>query len=64
MSNSLSTMLLVGIGGAGCAMARGVTRAFGEGLRYVLTDTDAKTGDAGGPFVLIGGDRLFACARE
>ena len=58
MSNSLSTMLLVGIGGAGCAMARGVTRAFGEGLRYVLTDTDAKTGDAGGPFVLIGGDRL------
>jgi len=51
-------MLLIGIGGAGCAMVRGVTRAFGDGLRYVLADTDAKTGEAGGPFVLIGGDRL------
>jgi cell division protein FtsZ len=58
MSDPLSSMLLVGIGGAGCAMARGVMRAFGDGLRYVLTDTDAKTGEAGGPFVLIGGDRL------
>ena len=51
-------MLLVGIGGAGCAMTRGVTRAFGDGLRYVLADTDAKTGEADGPFILIGGDRL------
>ena len=58
MNNSTSSMLLVGIGGAGCAMTRGVTRAFGDGLRYVLADTDAKTGEAGGPFILIGGDRL------
>ena len=58
MSDTTSSMLLVGVGGAGCAMARGVMRAFGDGLRYVLADTDAKTGEAGGPFVLIGGDRL------
>ena len=58
MSDRLSSMLLIGIGGAGCTMVRGVTRAFGDGLRYVLADTDAKTGESGGPFVLIGGDRL------
>lgn len=53
-----SSMLLIGIGTAGCAIVRGVNRAFGEGLRHVLLDTDAKTGAAGGPFVLLGGDRL------
>ena len=58
MNPQTSTMLLMGIGGAGCAMARGVGRAFGEGLRFLLVDTDARTGEAGGPFVLIGGDRL------
>ena len=58
MSAHTSSMLLLGIGGAGCAMVRGVNRAFGEGLRFLLTDTDARTGDAGGPFVLIGGERL------
>lgn len=51
-------MLLIGIGGAGSSMARGVSRAFGEELRYVLADTDAATGLAGGPFTLLGGDRL------
>jgi cell division protein FtsZ len=58
MSASSSSLLLIGIGGAGCAIARGVNRAFGDGLRYVLTDTDAKSGEAGGPFTLLGGDRL------
>ncbi len=58
MSDTISSMLLIGIGGAGCAMARNITHAFGENLRYVLTDTDAKTGEYDGPFVLIGGDRL------
>ena len=53
-----SPMLLVGIGGAGSAIARGVNRAFGGGMRYLLADTDAATGQAGDPFVLIGGDRL------
>ncbi len=58
MSDSSSSMLLVGVGGAGCAMARGVMRAFGDSLKHVLADTDAKTGEADGKFVLIGGDRL------
>ena len=53
-----SSMLLIGVGGAGSAMARGVSRAFGDNLRFVMTDTDATTGQAGGNFVLIGGDRL------
>jgi cell division protein FtsZ len=51
-------MILIGVGGGGCAIASGVNRAFGGDLRHVLTDTDAKTGTAGGPFVLIGGERL------
>ena len=36
-----SSMILLGIGTAGSAMARGVSRAFGGGLRLVLADTDA-----------------------
>ena len=56
--NQDSPMILIGIGTAGCNIARGVNRAFGEDLRYVLADTDAASGIAGGPFVLIGGDRL------
>ena len=53
-----SHMLLIGIGTAGSAIARGVSRAFGDGLRYILSDTDASTGQSGGPFALLGGDRL------
>lgn len=56
--NETSPMLLIGIGGAGSAMARGVNRAFGNGLRYILADTDAATGNEEEPFVLLGGDRL------
>ena len=56
--NDSSQMLLLGIGTAGCAMARGVCRAFGGSLRHALADTDAATGAAGGPFTLLGGDRL------
>ena len=56
--NGNSPLLLIGIGTAGCAVASGVNRAFGEGLRYVLMDTDASAGDFGGPFTLLGGDRL------
>ncbi len=56
--NGTSPMLLIGIGGAGCSMARGVGRAFGDGLRYVLADTDAASGQDGEPFLLLGGDRL------
>ena len=54
MNDSKSSMILIGIGGAGSAAARGVSRAFGPGLRYVLADTDAATGAEGEPFVLSG----------
>lgn len=58
MTVSSSPLLLIGIGGAGCTIARGVNRAFGDGVRHLLVDTDAKSGEAGGPFMLLGGDRL------
>jgi len=56
--NAQSPILLIGIGGGGGAIARGVNRAFGGDLRHLLADTDAKSGEAGGPFTLLGGDRL------
>lgn len=56
--NDASSMILIGIGTAGSAVARGVSRAFGEGLRFVAADTDAATGQGDGRFVLLGGDRL------
>ena len=56
--SSETSMMLIGIGTAGSAMARGVSRAFGGGLRLLVADTDASTGEAGGPFALLGGDRL------
>lgn len=56
--NTSSSMLLIGIGGAGCAIARGVNRAFGGDMRHLLADTDASTALDGEPFALIGGDRL------
>lgn len=58
MSESSSSMLLVGIGTSGCRMAQSVAASFDGSLRYVLADTDAKSGALGGPFTLIGGDRL------
>ena len=58
--NDSSSMMLIGIGTAGCAMARGVSRAFGDGLRYLLVDTDAASAldSDGESFTLLGGDRL------
>ena len=53
-----SPILLIGIGGAGASIARGINRASGDGVRYVLADTDATTGSTDAPFVLLGGDRL------
>ena len=54
--NSESPMLLVGVGTAGCAIARGVGRAFGGNMRCLLADTDATSGEGGGTFTLLGGD--------
>lgn len=50
--------MLIGVGTAGCALARGVQKAFGQNLRLLLTDTDAATGTGEGTFLLLGGDRL------
>ena len=58
MTNSSSPLLLIGVGGAGCSIARGINRASGEGLRHILADTDATTGSIGEPFILLGGERL------
>ena len=57
MSES-SSMLLLGIGGAGAAIARGVERAYGGGLRLLLVDTDAASNTGDAPFALVGGGRL------
>ena len=53
-----TSMILIGIGTAGTAIARGVSRAFGDNLRFVLADTDARSGEGDAPFILLGGDRL------
>ena len=56
--NSDTPIILIGIGTAGSAMVRNVTRAFGQDLRHLLMDTDVVTGQYGDPFLLLGGDRL------
>ena len=58
MSGNSSSMLLVGVGTAGTRIARGVSRAFGEGLRYLAIDTDASSGQDEENFLLLGGNRL------
>lgn len=58
MSES-SSMILIGIGGGGSSIARGVRRAFGGGLRFLTIDTDASSAqEPDGNFLLVGGDRL------
>lgn len=56
--NENSPILLIGVGGAGCAIAHGVSRAFGETMRHVLCDTDAVSARENSRFILLGGDRL------
>lgn len=55
-----SPLLLLGVGGAGAAMTRGILRAFGPGIRALILDTDAQSGGVTGdvPFMLLGGNRL------
>lgn len=55
MNNS---MLLVGIGGAGCAMTRRISLAFGEEIGFLTMDTDTAASGDDKNFVLLGGDRL------
>ena len=53
MSDS-SSMMLIGIGGGGSAIARGIRRAFGEGLRFLTIDTDASSATDDDRFLLKG----------
>ena len=54
-----SPLLLIGIGGAGARMTRGILRAYGSGIRALVLDTDAQSGATGDlPFMLLGGNRL------
>ena len=53
-----STLLLIGIGGAGCRMAKGVRERFGTEIRHLLIDTDASSFDDNSPFLLLGSERL------
>ena len=54
-----SPLILIGIGGAGAAMTRGVLHAYGSGIRAIILDTDAQAGGNGDvPFTLLGGNRL------
>ena len=46
--NDSSSMMLIGIGGGGSAIARGVRRAFGEGLRFAESPGQMHWGGAGG----------------
>ena len=56
--NTTLPLLLLGIGTAGVRIARGVSRAFGDELRYATADTDASSAQSGDDFTLLGGDRL------
>ena len=59
MNSETSSLLLIGIGGAGVAAVRGVRRAYGSSIRAIAVDSDASSGTSPDlPFVLIGGDRL------
>jgi len=54
-----SSLILIGIGGAGAEMTRGILRAYGPGIRALVLDTDARSGANGElPFTLLGGNRL------
>lgn len=53
-----STMLLMGIGGAGCRMASEIKTRFGEEIRHLLVDTDSSAFTGDSPFLLLGAERL------
>lgn len=59
MNSQPSPLLLLGVGGAGAILVRGILRAFGPGIRPLILDTDARSGGNGDlPFMLLGGNRF------
>ena len=58
-ASPVSSLLLIGVGGAGIRVVREVRRAYGGGLRALAVDTDASAGAMGDvDFALLGGNRL------
>lgn len=55
-----SSLLLVGVGGAGARMAKRIVDSFPGDIRRLIVDSDAKSAqeDEGAAFALIGGERL------
>ena len=54
-----SSMMLIGVGGAGGAMVRRIVESYGHDVRAVIIDTDAMSGGGGNvQFSLLGGNRL------
>ena len=54
-----SPIILLGVGGAGGAIATGVCRAYSGAMRMLVLDTDARSQSGSGvPFQLLGGNRL------
>ncbi len=53
-----SSLILIGVGGAGAKMVRGILSAYGHGIRALVLDTDAQSGAGEVPFRLLGGNRL------
>ena len=59
MNTPHSSLMLLGVGGGGATIARGIMRAFGPGIRTLILDSDAQSGGVGDvPFTLLGGNRL------
>ena len=59
MNSQPSPLLLLGVGGSGATLVRGIVRSFGPGIRPLVLDTDARSGGNGDiPFMLLGGNRL------
>lgn len=59
MNTPHPSLLLLGVGGGGAVLVRGILRAFGPGIRALILDTDAQSGGNGDvPFILLGGNRL------
>ena len=44
MNTQRPSLLLLGVGGGGAVLARGIFRAFGSGIRTLILDTDARSG--------------------
>ncbi len=53
-----SPLILIGVGGSGAQMVRGILSAYGAAIRAVILDTDAQSGSGEIPFRLLGGNRL------